>query len=361
MASSRSGSSLWVLAWLRAVALPAWRRTGAVWGALAIIAAIVMGPTGLMPRDVVDLLMHAPAAPLMLGALWTALLHPSARLLVRAEAAAYLRTLPTPTVAAALPLVNLAAMQLPPLALFLGGGRPGWGVVGWAALTATSYALAHLRWPRRRLREPRWSGGLSALSAVLASRLLADDALLRGVAFAGLGGAGASLMIRNNQLLGGGASTLGLGTVIILGTPAWAAVTQPLALAHRRLWPLCAATGLPAASWVSAQALVLGATMTALFGFAALIAGGLGGLNLVDVARIVGGGLLLGAAAGMAAVRVGEWATRSRHVAERTVTGSLLVSAVLALLLGFFGEVALLAGPALAVAALARTREPVMP
>ena len=100
--------------------------------------------------------------------------------------------------------------------------------------------------------------------------------------------------------------------------------------------------------------------MVALFGFAALIAGGLGGLGLIDTARITGGGLLLGAAAGMAAVRVGEWATRTRHVAERTVTGSLLVSAVLALLLGLFGEVALLAGPALAVAALARTREPVM-
>lgn len=360
MASSRSGSSLWVRAWLRAVALPAWRRTGAVWGALALIAAIVMGPTGLMPRDVVDLLMHAPGAAAVLAALWTALLHPAARLLVRAEAAAYLRTLPTPAGAAALPAMNLAAMQLPPLALFLGGGRPGWGAAAWAALTASSYALAHLRMPRRAGRELRWGSGARALGAVLASRLVADDALLRGVAFAGLGGAGASLMIRNNQLLGAGASTLGLGTVIVLGTPAWAAITQPLAVAHRRLWPLCAATGLPAASWVGAQALVLVTTLAALFGFAALLAGGLAGLGLADVVRLTGGGLLLGAAAGMAAVRVGEWATRSRHVAERTVTGSLLVSALLALLLGFFGEVALLAGPALAVAALARTKEPVL-
>lgn len=360
MASSRSGSSLWTLAWLRAVALPAWRRAAAVWAALAVIAGIVMGPTGLLPADVVELLTHAPGAAVLLGALWLALLHPVAKILVRAEAAAFLRSLPAPPVAPSLPALSLLLMQLPPPALLAAGGRPVLGVGVWVALTAASYALAHLALPRRKPRTLRWTSGVRALGAVLASRLVADDALLRAFAFAGLGGAAASLMIRNNQLDGAGATTLGLGTVIVLGTPAWAAVTQPLAVAHHRLWPLCAATGMPAATWVAAQAAVLGATMAALFALAALIAGGLGGLGLPDVARLAGGGLLLGATAGLAAVRVGEWATRTRQVAERVLSGSLLVAALLALLLGLFGEVALLAAPALALAALARTPEPVL-
>lgn len=360
MASSRSGSSLWIRAWLRAVALPAWRRAGAVWGALAIIASIVMGPNGLRPSTVVDLLWRSPPAALVLAALWTALLHPPARLLVRAEAAAYLRTLPAPRLAPTLPFVNLALMQLPPLAIFAAGGRPDGGALIWLALTALSAALARARLPRSRPRQRAWRSGVRALAAVLASRLVSDDALLRGFAFAGLGGAGASLMIRNNQLDGGGATTLGLGTVIVLGTPAWAAITLPLALAHRRLWPLCATTGLSAAGWLTAQALVLMATSTALFAFAALLAGGLAGLELVDVARLTGAAAVLGAASGLAAVRVGEWATRTRHAAERTVSGTLAISAALALSLGLFGEVALLAAPALALVAVASTPEPVL-
>lgn len=360
MASSRSGSSLWIRSWLRAVALPAWWRAAAVWAALAVIAGIVMGPTGLMPSDVVDLLTHAPAAAAVLGALWLALLHPVARILVRAEAAAYLRTLPAPGLAPALPALSLWGMQLPPPLLLAAGGRPGLGGVVWLALTAASYAGAQLQLPKRRPRPLRWKSGGRAVCAILARRLVADDALLRAVAFAGLAGAGAALMIRNNQLDGAGAATLGLGTVIVLGTPAWAAVTLPLAVAHRRLWPLCAATGMSAASWVGAQAVTLAATMAGLFTFAAGIAGALGGLGIGDVARIAGGGFVLGIAGGWGAVRVGEWATRGKQVAERVLTGTLLVATLLALMLGLFAEVTLIAAPAFALAALARTPEPVL-
>ncbi len=360
MASSRSGSSLWIRAWLRAVAQPAWRRTGAVWAALAIIASIVMGPTGLRPSTVVDLLWHSPAAAAVLAALWLALLHPPARILLRAEAAAYLRTLPPPRLAPALPAGHLALMQLPPLALFVAGGKEGGGVGIWLGLTALSALLGSLRWPPRRIAEPRWKSGVRALAAVLAHRLVADDALLRGLAFAGLGGAGASLLLRNNQLDGAGATTLGLGAVIILGAPAWTAITLPLALAHRRLWPLCATAGMSATGWVAAQALVLVATSAALFSFAALLAGGLAGLSLGDLAHLVGAGAVLGASSGLCAVRVGEWATRSRHAAERTVSGTLGIAAALALLLGLFGELTLLAAPALAFAVIASTPEPVL-
>lgn len=360
MASSRSGSSLWVRAWLRAVSLPASHRAAAVWGALAIIAGIVMGPTGLMPRDVVELLTGEPGAAALLAGLWLALLHPVARILVRAEAALFLRSLPAPRCAPALPALSLLAMQLPPPVLFAAGGKPGLGAATWLGLTITSYALAHLALPRRAPRPLRWRGSLHGLSAILASRLFSDEALLRAVAFAGIAGAGAGLMIRNNQLLGGAASTLGLGTLIVLGTPAWAAVTQPLAVAHRRLWALCATTGMPGTAWIGALAAVLAAVMLALFALAALIAGAIAGLGAEDLARIIGGGALLGAVNGVAAVRVAEWATRTRQVAERVLTGSLLLAATLALMLGLFGEATLIAAPPLALAALVRTREPVL-
>lgn len=360
MASSRSGSSLWVRAWLRAVSLPAWRRAAAVWAALAIIAGIVMGPTGLMPRDVVELLTREPGAAALIAGLWLALLHPVARILVRAEAALFLRSLPAPPSAPALPILSLLGMQLPPPLLFAAGGRPGLGAATWLGLTTTSFALAHLALPRRAPRPLRWRGPLHGLSAILTSRLFADEALLRAVAFAGIAGAGAGLMIRNNQLLGGAASTLGLGTLIVLGTPAWAAVTQPLATAHRRLWPLCATTGVSSAAWIGALAAVLAAVMMALFATASLIAGAIAGLSAEDLARISAGGAILGATTGAAAVRVAEWATRTRQVAERVLTGSLLTAATLALMLGLFGEAALIAAPPLALAALVRTREPVL-
>jgi hypothetical protein len=360
MASSRSGSSLWVRAWLRAVALPAWRRTAAVWASLAIVASIVMGPTALRPGDLVELLLHGPAAAMILGALWLALFHPIAKILARAEAASFLRSLPAPRLAKGLPVAMLAAMQVPPLALFCGGGEPGWAVAVWLGCSAASWLLAQPVLPRRAARPLRWTSSGQALRAVLASRLLVDDALLRGLAFAGLAGVGAALMIRNNDLIGQGAATLGLGTMIILGTPAWAAVTQPLAVAHRRIWPLCASTGMSATSWVASQAVVLGGTMAALCTMAALIAGGLGGLGGLDVVRLSAGAIAVGAASGVAGVRVGEWATRTKMVAERTLTGTLLVAACNALLLGLFGEVGILAAVALAAAALARTQEPVL-
>lgn len=360
MASSLIGSSLWVRAWLRAVALPAWRRAAAVWASLAIIAAIVMGPTGLMPGDVVDLLLHNPRAAALIAALWVSLFHPVARILVRAEAARFLQSLPAPRLASQLPLASLAVMQLPPLLLFWAGEEAGWGLAVWGGCIAISYLATQLRLPPRRPRALRWTSPGHALRAVLASRLLTDDALLRGFAFAGIAGIGASLMIRNNQLVGPAASTLGLGTVVVLGTPAWAAVIQPLAVTHRRIWPLCTSAGMSPATWLAGLAVVLTVTLMGLCAVAALIAAAFGGLDFGDVARITGAAVGMGAALGLAGVRVGEWATRVKMVAERTVSGTLVLAAGGALLLGVFGELGILAALALAIAAAAQTREPTL-
>ncbi|MEZ4364452.1 MAG: hypothetical protein R3B48_30025 [Kofleriaceae bacterium] len=358
MASSSRGSRLWIAAWTRAVAAAAWRRTAAVWTAVAVLAGVVMGPTGLLPADVVALLVGSTAAACLLGGLWLALLHPTARTLARGEEARYLRCLAAPRVAPALPWLTLAAMHAPPLALFAAAGRWRLGAAVWLGLTAASFALAKVELPRRAPRPLAWRAPGQALRAVITGRLLADDGLLRGVAFAALAGLGAGLMIRNNQLLGASASTLGLGTIIVLGTPAWAAVTQPAARAHHRVAAVCFTAGMPAGTWLASLALVLAATLAVLFGLAAALAALFGGLPAGDLLRLVGGGLALGAAAGAAEAAVARWATRSAQVAARILTGTLLIAAAWALLLGLVGEAALLAAPALAVAALTRAPEP---
>jgi hypothetical protein len=360
MASSRGGSSLWVGAWLRAVALPGWRRAAAVWASLAIIASIVMGPTGLLPSTVVNLLVHSGAAAALLAGLWLALFHPVAKLVVRAEAASFLRSLPAPAVAPLLPALTLAAMELPPLVLFVAGGEPGLGAAVWAGCCALSYAMASVQVPGRAPRALRWRTPGQALRAVLASRLLVDDALLRGVAFAGIAGAGAGLMIRNNQLIGAAASTLGLGTVIVLGTPAWAAILQPLAVVHRRIWPTCASSGMPAATWVGSLAAVLAGALAGLCSVAGLLASRVAAASAADTLRMVGGAAALGAGIGLGAVRVSEWATRAKMVAERVLTGTLLIAAIAALALGLFGELGIVAVVTIAAVALVKTPEPVL-
>ncbi|HRC54485.1 MAG TPA: hypothetical protein PKU97_01120 [Kofleriaceae bacterium] len=358
MASSRSGSSLWTAAWLRAVAGPAGRRAGAVWASLAVVAAVVMGPTALTPPSVVALLTSSPGAAALLGGLWLALLHPAARILVRAEAASFLRSLPSPPLGSALPGATLALLHAPVPALMGAGGAPRAALLAWAGVTALSATLTLLPWPQRRRAQVAWRSAGQGLRQILWQRLWSDDALLRAAAFAGLAGLAAHLMIHNNQLFGPSASTLGLGTVALLGAPAWAAVIQPLAVVHRRLWPLCASAGVAHTSYVAALAVVQSAAMIALCALASLLA--TWGLPIGDVLRMLAGAVVLGLALGLAAVPVARWATQSATVAARVLTGTLACSASAVLLLGLWAETGLAAALAIAVAALLRIQEPVL-
>lgn len=360
MASSRSGSSLWAGAWLGAVARPAWRRAGAVWASLAVLAAVVMGPTALTPPTVVVLLRGSPLVSGLLAALWLALLHPVARILMRAEAASFLRTLPAPRGAPALPWLTLALMHAPVPALLAAGGLRQGALLAWIALICASALLGAVRWPQRPRPPARFASSGAGLRQILRRRLLADDALLRALGFTGLAGLGAALLIGNNQLLGASASTLGLGVVVVLGTPAWAAVIQPLAVVHRRLWPLCASSGVPHVAYVGALAAVLAGALIFLCVLAAALAALASQLPPGDALRMLAGAAVLGLALGAAGVTVAHWATQSALIAERVMTGALVCTAAAALLLGTLAEAGLAAALALAGAALLRLREPVL-
>lgn len=359
MASSLGGSSLWTRAWHRAVARPAWRRAVVVWLSVGMVAGVVMGPTALGPGDVVALLWHPTAAAVGAG-LWLALLHPAARILVRAEAAAYLRTLPAPRAAGALPALHLVATHAPVAALLAAGGASRAACAVPLGLAAAQAALALAPTPRRRRGAPHWRSAGAGLRAVLLARLLADDAQARAPAFAALAGGGAALLLRANQLSGASASTVALGALAVLGTPAYASVVLPLTVVSRRLWPLCATAGVPYSTWQGALATVLAAALALLAAAAALLAAAGGGVTLTDGVRLVAGGAALGATLGVAAVPIARWATASAQVTQRVMTGAVASAALVGVALATWGELGLAAALALAAAATLRLEEPAL-
>lgn len=358
MASSRSGSSLWIGAWLGAIGFVAWRRLASVWGALGLTAAVVMGPTALTPKGLV-VVLSSPVAGGLASALWLALVHPTARILLRSEAASFLRSLPSPRGAALLPVGLVAFVHLPVVSLWAAGKGVAAAGVLWALATGLSIALTYLRVPERKRRQVRWASASAGLRAVLLRRLLADEAPLRALAFAALAGGGAGLLVRNNQLDGAAASTLGLVALLVLGAPAYASLLLPIAVVHRRLWPLCATTGVPFSTYLAAQLSVLAMLMAALFGAAATLAALVGTLAPAEVLRLGGAGLVMGAALGGAGAAIAQWACEQARLAERVLLGALGACAGAAALLGVLAEAALIAALALAAMLLLRREEPV--
>src|SRR3954470_19068291 len=114
-----SARARWMDVWIRAVVVAAFRRAVAVWIGTGIVAAGVFGPTAMHPRDLTDLALHEPVVGGILALTWMLVFLPAARVLVRGETAAYLRSLPGPTIAPlALGAAALIALQLPWLALW---------------------------------------------------------------------------------------------------------------------------------------------------------------------------------------------------------------------------------------------------
>lgn len=357
MASSPGGSRLWVRAWLGAIGFVAWRRLASVWGTLVLTALVVMGPTALTPRGLV-MVLASPIVGAFASALWLALVHPTARILLRSEAASFLRSLPSPRGAALLPLALVGLTHLPVVALLAAGS--GLAAAGGALALATtaSVALAYVRLPVRRRREVRWASPGAGLRAVMVRRLLADEALLRALAFAALAGGGAGLLVRNNQLEGAEATALGLAALLLLGAPAYASVLLPIAVVHRRLWPVCATNGVPFSTYLAAQILVLTTLVAALFGGAAALAALAAQVPPADALRLGGTGLAMGVALGGAGAAIAQWACEHARLAERLMLGALGACAAAAALLGILGEPSVIAALALAAMLLLRRQEP---
>ncbi len=380
--------------WTRAVVVPAWRRAAAVWVGAGIVGGIVFGPTGMHPRDLTRLAIAVPAVGVALAITWLLVFVPAARLLVRAEGARFLRSLPGPRWSPiAIAVVAIVVLQLPWVALWVAGdGARGIAiVVGWTAVIASVAAWR----PRVRSgRVPRWRGGGRALAGVYARavRRRASDAIVRGVGMAVLGGMAAALVVRNNGLAGREAAALGAGTITILLVPGTVGVLLPIVDAQRQSAWLARTLGISPAK----RTAVLAGVIAAVYAVAAIVALGAVAFAIVvvlpalstegvgdavragiavDAARAHAGATLawIGGTSVVSAIGAALITTRAviragdgervvdaelsrderdeRGAAIRVVAGALVGAAIAVVALGWFGVAG--AGAALALGACA--------
>lgn len=365
-----------------------------MWVGAGIVGGIVFGPTGMHPHDLTRLAVVVPAVGVALAITWLLVFVPAARVLVRADGARFLRSLPGPRWSPiAIAAVAIVALQLPWLALWVvGDGARGAGiVVGWTIVIAIVAAWR----PRvRGVRVPRWRGGGRALAGVYARALRrrASDAIVRGVGMALVAGMAAALVVRNNGLAGREAAALGAGTITILLVPGTVGVLLPIVEAQRQSAWLARTLGISPAK----RTAVLVGVIAAVYAVAAFVALGatafaivvvLPGLSsegvgdavragiAVDAARTHAGSTLgwMGATTLAASTAAALIATRAviragdgervvdaelarderdeRGAAIRVVAGAIVAAATVVLALGWLGVAG--AGAALALGACA--------
>ena len=349
--------STWVSVWTRAVIEPAWRRTLAVWVGSAIASAIVFGPTGMQPSDLTALALHAPGVGAVLAATWLLLFLPTARVIVWADAASYLRALPGPWLAPWLVGgAALIAFQLPWLTLWvLGEGVRGAGVAG--AMTVVIALVARWRPRTGRPRAPAWHASGAALRGIYvrALRRRASDALVRGAGLAILAGLAAGLFVGNNQLGGVDAAVIGASVIAIVLVPATVGPAIALVEAHRQTAWLAASLGISRATRVTA--LVWALVLVQLAASAIAIATSAIVLReAAPVAWIAITSLVCAVAAALGNARVLLVAAQAPSVAARLAAGAVVVAAMTVLWLGLLGVAGLAAIVASALFALLTVR-----
>jgi hypothetical protein len=323
--------------WVRAVIGPALRRALAVWIGAGIVAAVIFGPTGMRPGDLTGLALHDLGAGAVIAATWLLLFVPTARIVVRADAATYLRSLPHgptwPLAAAA-----VVALQLPWLALWLAGeGVRGLAVVG--VLTIPAVLIAAWRPRKARVHAPSWRHGSGALAGVYARGLArrGGDALVRGVGLALLAGFAGGLLVRNNGLTAAHAGVVAASVIAVVLVPATAGALLPLAQAHRDAAPLAASLGIPTRA-------PLAAIVVEVYAIAALVA------SVVVVAMTHE--LVVVPLALVTAIGIGLMTTRALAGSPaKIIVGSVVATAVAVVWLGWLGAIG--AGVALATGIVA--------
>src|SRR5688500_10073876 len=81
--------------WLSTVARPVAARALPTWAGVAIVAGVVMGGNGLMPRDVAAIAGTSPRAWAVVAGAWVLLTAGAVRAAIGAPGTSYLRSLPT--------------------------------------------------------------------------------------------------------------------------------------------------------------------------------------------------------------------------------------------------------------------------
>jgi hypothetical protein len=353
-----TGDARWMDVWTRAVILPAWRRAAAVWVGTAIVAAVIFGPTGMQPGDLTELALHHPGAGLTIGATWILVFVPTARLIVRADAASYLRSLPGPLFAPRwIGGGALVALQLPWLALWI-FGEGLFGLVVVAAVTLVIVALARWRPPQLRAHWPGWRHDGTALRSihVRALRRRAGDALLRGAGLSVLAGVAAGLFVRNNALTGPHAAVVGTSVIAIVLVPAEVGVLLVVLATHRTTAWMAASLGITQRTRVVAVIYAIAVVQLAATVIAIAAAEIVAEPDLATLGWLAGTALVVAGASALGCARVLLAAEDSPTVAARTVIGSIVVAAAAVLCLGLFGELGAAAFAATCALALATVR-----
>jgi hypothetical protein len=338
---------MWMRVWARAVIAPATRRAQGAWFGAVLVGGIVFGPNGIPPHELTELAWRVPAVGVVLAATWLLLALPSARTLVRAEGARYLRSLPGPRTAPRVAsAVALLFVQGPWLALWWVGDRlRGLGVVG--VMSVLLAVVAAWQPAPRRARTPRWRSAGPGLRGVYvrALRRRAGDALVRGAGLAVLAGLAAGLVVRNNALDAGDGARVGTAAIAVVLVPGWAGALLPLLDAHRATGWLATTLGVSEPRRRGELAVVVAAVYVAGALIAATASAAL--VDLATAGAIAGASVTAALATALVATRGLLWADRSElGRGLRTAVGAIVATAmcVLALtLLGLAGIVALAA------------------
>ncbi len=336
-----TGDARWMDVWTRAVIVPAWRRAAAVWVGTAIVAAVMFGPTGMQPADLTGLALHHVGVGASLGLTWILVFVPTARVIVRADAASYLRSLPGPYHAPRwIGGGALVVLQLPWLGLWLlGEGVLGLAIV--ALVTLVILALARWRPPQLRVGWPGWRGDGTALRSIhlRALRRRAGDALIRGAGLAVLAGAAGGLFVRNNQLAGPEAAVIGSAVIAIVLVPAEVGVLLVILATHRSTAWLAASLGIGRTTRTLAVVYAIAIVQLTAAAFAIGTAAIVADAELATVGWLAATTLVIAAASALGCTRVLLGSEDSPTVATRTVAGSVVVAAGAVLGLGLFGVV----------------------
>ena len=315
--------------------VPAGRRALPIWLGAAIVGTVIFGGTGMQPHDLTRLALEDPGVGAVLAATWLLVFLPTARLIVRADGARYLRSLPSPRFRPTLLAVAaLVGFQLPWLVLWLVGAR-GEGVLVIAVITAAVAVLALWRARPRRVGSPRWHSSGAALRGIYARALRrrATDALVRAAGLAALAGIAASLFVRNNELAGVAAGVLATSVIAIVLVPGWAGALLPLVETHRTTAWLARSLGVSERARVAALAIavaVLYAITTALAAATSFILVPDAGVWIAAIA--VPTSLVMS----IVVTRLLLWADRSEvATAARIIVGAIVASALAVIALGF--------------------------
>lgn len=389
------------------------RRAAPVYAGLAIVVAVLFGPTGISPATVTSSAASSPAFSIGLWVLWLALITPALRAPFLAPGATYLRSLPIPVLAWWSLLVALAlSLQFPWIVLWALGSGPAqalgaasmcgamaifigvrprttieavlelvclgalmtfvitqpdhlWFVAGvptfvGAVIVGWSRAPEHSAGRGLRVHPRATHSPLFALTATHLAMLARERraAVVRALMLAGLGGALAGAFARSNQVAGSGFASLVLAVGAVTLAIAAGAIAAPILESERRArWMLdsAGASGeLRVVASTVAVAVVLAGLGAAHGACAAWVTGG----DAAELVRATGGAVVLAIGLGAIALRGARFAELRGGIDGSRVVAVMVGAAVISLIaIGWQGELGLVVVVSVAVVATASGRK----